>query len=65
MIDIDPADPASTIDAGNIIRKPQTGRIRNYVLFTTAVATAVILVMLIIGVGASESSAATLGAATP
>ena len=49
----------TTVDVAGIVRSPQTGRIRNYVLFTTAVATAVIIVVLIIGVGTGESSAAT------
>ena len=37
----------STIEFGGLVRTPQTGRIRNYVLFATAVATAVVICVLI------------------
>ena len=56
---------ASAMDVGNVMRKPQTGRIRNYVLIATAVATAVLIAVFIIGVGASESRAETLSAVIP
>ncbi len=37
----------SSWDFGGLMRMPQTGRIRNYVLFTAAAATAVLIVVLI------------------
>ena len=37
----------SSMDLSDVLRTPQTGRVRNYVLFATAVATAVLICVLI------------------
>lgn len=46
------ADTAQAV--GEVIRKPQTGRIRNYVLFGTAGASLVLIAMIIIAVAAAK-----------
>ena len=46
----------SSRDLGNVVRQPQTGRIRNYVLFATAVATIVVICVLIYGSGPAHAA---------
>ncbi|UCE60977.1 MAG: NADH-quinone oxidoreductase subunit L [Phycisphaerales bacterium] len=47
----------TSIDFGDAVRQPQTGRVRNYMLFATAVATIVIICVLIFGLEAQETVA--------
>ncbi len=47
----------SSIDFGHVVRTPQTGRIRNYVMFAAGVATIVLIVLLYFGSYASEAVA--------
>jgi len=42
----------TSMDFSDVVRGPQTGRIRNYVLFATAVATVVFVVLLYYASGA-------------
>ena len=48
----------TSMDFSDVVRGPQTGRIRNYVLFAAGVATVVIVLILIYGSGSSVSVAA-------
>ncbi|MHC4697455.1 MAG: NADH-quinone oxidoreductase subunit L [Planctomycetota bacterium] len=46
----------STTDLAGVVRTPQTGRIRDYVLFATAVATVVLICVLIFGPESAEAA---------
>ena len=48
----------TSMDFSDVVRGPQTGRIRNYVLFAAGAATVVIVLILIYGFGSSASVAA-------
>ena len=48
----------TSMDFSDVVRGPQTGRIRNYVLFAGGAATVVIVLILIYGSGSSASVAA-------
>ena len=48
-------------DIGNILRKPQTGRIRNYVLFVAAVAAVLVICILVFGLQSRSVIASDVG----
>jgi NADH-quinone oxidoreductase subunit L len=52
---------ATSMDIGEVVRTPQTGRIRNYVLFAAAVATVVLICLVVIGLR-SEAAGVDLAA---
>ena len=47
----------STMDFAGVVRAPQTGKIRNYVLFTAVVVVAVLIVVLLVGLEPSTNVA--------
>ncbi|MGB2986281.1 MAG: NADH-quinone oxidoreductase subunit L [Phycisphaerae bacterium] len=51
----------TSMDVSDVLRSPQTGRIRNYVLFATAVATVVIVCVLLFGPESTEAATSTVG----
>jgi NADH-quinone oxidoreductase subunit L len=53
----------TAMDIAGIMRGPQTGRIRNYVLFVTAVATIVFLLVLMYGLKSADAVASVTGGA--
>jgi len=53
----------TSMDFSDVVRGPQTGRIRNYVLFAAGVATVVIVLILIYGSGSSAPVATVASAA--
>ena len=55
----------TSLDLANGVRKPQTGRIRHYVLFAAGVATIIIICVLIYVPQAANSSLAAAGSAIP
>jgi NADH-quinone oxidoreductase subunit L len=55
----------SSMDFAGVVRGPQTGRIRNYVLFAVGVATIVLLCVLLAGWEAATAVASTADAAIP
>jgi NADH-quinone oxidoreductase subunit L len=55
---------ATSRDIGGILRMPQTGRIRNYVLFAAGVATVVVICVLIFGMDTGSVTAATVAETT-
>ena len=48
----------SSMDFAGLVRSPQTGRIRNYVLISAAVATAVLIGLLIVGLSSGSAAMA-------
>jgi NADH:ubiquinone oxidoreductase subunit 5 (subunit L)/multisubunit Na+/H+ antiporter MnhA subunit len=55
---------ATSMDIGEAVRTPQTGRIRNYVLFAAAVAT-VVLICVVLGLGSGAAGVGVAESALP
>ncbi len=55
----------TSIDIGGVARAPQTGRIRNYVLFATAVATVVVVCVLAFGMDSGSGAATVASSVAP
>jgi NADH-quinone oxidoreductase subunit L len=55
----------TSVDFAGVVRTPQTGRIRNYVLFAVAVATLVVICVLVFGMDTGSATAAVADSMTP
>ena len=55
----------TSVDIAGVVRTPQTGRIRNYVLFAAGVATVVVICVLIFGMRTGSAAATVADAMTP